>query len=81
MIIREHGRVFTGIERTAMNMSFYDFLLPFLVAACAVPFAIFVGRAQASRMRELRDDLLTGKSRGNLVIFVVIMMILASAVF
>ncbi len=59
-------------------MSLLDFLLPLLIAASAVPFAIYVGRAQASRMRELSEDVLTGKLRGYLVIMVVIIISLAS---
>jgi hypothetical protein len=62
-------------------LSAWNFLLPLLVAAFAVPFAIFVGRAQASRMRGLREDIMTGKLRGYLVIFFVIMLVLASSVF
>jgi hypothetical protein len=62
-------------------MSRWDFLLYALVLVSAVPFAIYAGRAQASRMRDLRQDLLTGKSRGILVILFVAVMVLASSVF
>ncbi len=62
-------------------MSKWEFLLPLLIAASAVPFAIFAGRAQASRMRELGEDIVTGKARGHLVILVVLFMVFASSIF
>jgi hypothetical protein len=62
-------------------MTVLKILLPFLIAAAAVPFGIFAGRAQASRMRELRDDISTGKLRGYLVILVVIIMFIATSLF
>ncbi len=62
-------------------MSRADLLLPVLVAAAAVIYAIFVGRAQASRLRSLQGDVSNGKLRGLLTIAVVIAMILASFAF
>ena len=60
-------------------MSLWQLLLPFVIAALAVPFGIFAGRAKAARMREFREHLLTGKARGYLVILVVIIMVIASS--
>ncbi len=62
-------------------MSLFNFFPPMLIAASAVLFAIFVSRAQALRMRELREDILTGNLRGYLVVLVVIIMIIATFVF
>ena len=60
-------------------MNVWQLLLPVVIAALAVPFGIFAGRAKAARMRELREHLLTGKARGYLVILVVIIMVIASS--
>ncbi len=52
--------------------------LQLLIAASAVVYAIFAGRAQASRLRNLREDISHGRMRGFLVVAVVIALILAS---
>ncbi len=62
-------------------MSLAGILLPVLVAVSAVIYGIFVGRAEASRMREVRGDILAGNLRGSLVILVVISAIFASYVW
>lgn len=62
-------------------MSHSGFLLALLVAASAVIYEIYTGRAEASRMRSLHQDILNGKLRGHLVILFVIVMFLGSSVF
>lgn len=59
-------------------MSFADFLLPILIAVSAVFFGLFTGRAEAARMRELRDDVLASKPRGYLVILAVVAIVFAT---
>ncbi len=56
-------------------------LLPILIAFSAAIYGIFVGRAQGSRMREVRGDILAGNLRGSLVILAVIFAVLASLVW
>lgn len=57
-------------------MNIWQLLLPFVIAALAVPFGILAGRAKAARMRELRHHVLTGQARGYLVIlFILIIMV------
>ena len=62
-------------------MRLADLLLPLLVAASALIYAIFAGRAQASRLRSLHVDVSNGRLRGFLTIAIVIATILASFVF
>ena len=62
-------------------MSLAGILLPVLVAVSAVIYGIFVGRAEASRMREVRGDIVAGNLRGSLMILVVISTIFASYVW
>ncbi len=63
------------------EMSRADLLLPLLIATAAAIFGHFSGRAEAKRMRHLRDDILAGKPRVHLVVLFVFVMILASSVF
>lgn len=60
-------------------MSGENLLLPFLVAIAAAVFAVYAGRAQASRLRNLHVDIANGKLRGILTIAAVIVMVIASA--
>lgn len=60
-----------------MKLSY--FLLPSLIIASAMLYAVLVGRSQAGRLRSLQMDLADGRLRGFAVIAVVIAMILASA--
>lgn len=57
-----------------------DILLPVLVVVSAVVYGLFVGKAQAGRLRGLQADLVQGKARGFLVLAVVIGLILVSLV-
>ena len=62
-------------------MRLTDLLLPFLIAACAVGYGLFVGRARASRLRELQANVSNGNLRGYLAIAIVVGFVLASSVF
>lgn len=59
-------------------MSLAAILMPLLIAASSVIYAIFAGRAQATRLRALNQDVSNRKLRGYLTLSVVIAMILAS---
>jgi hypothetical protein len=62
-------------------MSRADLLMPLLIAASAAVYGIFVGRAQASRLRNLHADVSNGTLRGFLALAVVVAIVLASFVF
>jgi hypothetical protein len=59
-------------------MDWTDILLPSLVAVLAAIFAVFAGRAQASRLRGLHVDARNGNLRGILTIAAVIAVVFAS---
>jgi hypothetical protein len=59
-----------------MNLS--DFVMPLIVAVCAAVYAIFVGRAQALRLRGLQVDISKGSLKGYFVVLAVIAMVLVS---
>jgi hypothetical protein len=59
-----------------MNLS--DFVMPLIIAVCATVYAIFVGRAQASRLRSLQVDISKGSLKGYFVVLAVIAMVLVS---
>jgi hypothetical protein len=76
--LRQQGRLYrTGGD----NMSLADFLLPLLIAASAVAYGIFAGRARASRLRSLHQDVSNSRMRGYLVIVAVIGIIIATFIF
>lgn len=58
-------------------MSLAHVLLVLIIAASALIYAIFAGKAQAGRLRSLEMDFLDGKLRGFAVIVFVLLMILA----
>jgi hypothetical protein len=52
-----------------------------VIAVAVIPLAMLSGRAQASRMRDLREDLSHGRSRGYAVVGVVACLIIANHFF
>jgi hypothetical protein len=62
-------------------MSLADVLLPLVIAATAAIYGIASGRARASRLRELQDDISQGNLRGYLTLAIVIILILVSFAF